>query len=61
MFDDQTESLLMPGRAKPIHRLFRDVMEGKVASIADTEEIEDMYEHTIEVSSSFEYSKATST
>jgi hypothetical protein len=32
------------------HRLFRDVMAGKVASIAGVEEIEDMYEHTLEVS-----------
>ncbi|KAJ2957084.1 hypothetical protein NQZ79_g7158 [Umbelopsis isabellina] len=32
--------------------LFRDVMAGKVASIADTEEIEDMYEHTIEKTAS---------
>ncbi|CAM0138598.1 unnamed protein product [Umbelopsis sp. WA50703] len=30
--------------------LFRDVMAGKVASIAGVEEIEDMYEHTLEVS-----------
>lgn len=48
MFGHQTKAIWYFG-ANWVHRLFRDVMAGKVASIADTEEIEDMYEHTIEV------------